>query len=89
MTILGGANCEGEMAQGILSLDGGVDFVFSGESETAFPKFLRDVQSGRLPATRVVQGQPCVDFSTAFLTPSFAEYYEQFERSPPSPTRTS
>jgi len=79
VTILGGANCEGEMAEGILSLDGGVDFVFSGESETTFLEFLRDVQSGRLPAARVVQGQPCRDLDR-IPTPSFAEYYEQFER---------
>src|SRR5262249_4872413 len=47
VTILGGANCEGEMAQGILSLGAGIDFVFSGESESAFPQFLRDRRARR------------------------------------------
>ena len=31
-TILGGSNCEGDMAEGIISLDGGVDFVFSAKA---------------------------------------------------------
>jgi len=43
LTILGGANCEGEMAEGILSLGAHIDYVFSGESEQTFPQFLRDV----------------------------------------------
>lgn len=79
VTILGGANCEGDMAEGILSLDGGIDFVFSGESESSFPAFLRDARSGHLPSSRVVQGQPCMDLDQV-PTPDFEEYYQQLER---------
>jgi ribosomal peptide maturation radical SAM protein 1 len=79
VTILGGANCEGEMAEGILSLDGGIDFVFSGESEASFARFLQDARAGRVPSTRIVQGQPCMNLD-AVPTPDFAEYYEQLER---------
>jgi ribosomal peptide maturation radical SAM protein 1 len=79
VTILGGANCEGGMAEGILSLDGGIDFVFSGESESSFPGFLRDARAGHLPSSRVVHGQPCTDLDR-IPTPDFGEYYQQLER---------
>ena len=52
VTVLGGANCEGEMAEGILSLSADIDYVFSGESEVSFPKFLRELQEGYPPQSR-------------------------------------
>src|SRR5882672_6679682 len=36
-TIIGGANCEGQMAEGIRSIAPFIDYVFSGESEQTFP----------------------------------------------------
>ena len=51
VTVLGGANCEGEMAEGLLSLDLKVDYVFSGESEETFPHFVRSVVA--LGASRI------------------------------------
>ena len=39
------AQCEDEMGQNILSLDMGIDFVFSGESERTFTDFLRAPRS--------------------------------------------
>ena len=76
VTILGGANCDGEMAEGILSLNGAVDYVFSGECETCFPEFLKAATAGHLPEERVVAGQPCFDLDT-IPPPDFAEFYEQ------------
>jgi ribosomal peptide maturation radical SAM protein 1 len=59
ITIIGGANCAGEMAEGIASLSPAIDYVFSGESETVFPEFLGQVTAGLLPQARLVHGQPC------------------------------
>jgi len=78
ITVLGGANCEGQMAEGILSLDAGVDFVFSGESETSFRKFLSSHRSSTLPGERIIQGEPCRSMNDLPL-PDFAEYYDQRE----------
>lgn len=76
VTILGGANCEGEMAAGILSLGSPVDFVFSGESDASFPEFLNAAQRGDLPHAPVIRGTPCADLDR-LPTPDFTEYYEQ------------
>lgn len=78
ITIIGGANCDGEMAEGILSLKPAIDFVFSGECEVSFPEFLGQVQSNNLPKSRIIQGKPCMDLDDV-PTPNFAEFYEQFE----------
>ncbi|HXH38978.1 MAG TPA: RiPP maturation radical SAM C-methyltransferase [Thermoanaerobaculia bacterium] len=81
ITILGGANCEGEMAGAVLALGTAVDYIFSGESEVTFPQFLREVRSGgaQLPAERVFVGTPCVDLDS-LPTPDFAEYFDQRQR---------
>lgn len=81
VTIMGGANCEGEMAQGMASLDPRgeyIDYIFAGESETTFPAFLRDLFSGQPTPDRIVYGEPCQDLD-ALPTPDFAEYFEQYE----------
>jgi hypothetical protein len=41
ITVIGGANCEGEMAKGIASLGAPIDYIFSGECESVLPDFLR------------------------------------------------
>jgi ribosomal peptide maturation radical SAM protein 1 len=76
ITILGGANCEGEMAQGLLSLGARIDHIFSGESEETFPRFLGEVRAGRLPAERIIEGRPCRDLD-GLPTPDFQEYFDQ------------
>ena len=77
VTILGGANCEGDMADGIMSLDASIDFVFAGECETSFPAFMSQVLSGQLPADRIIRGTPCLTLD-ALPTTDFSEFYEQF-----------
>ncbi len=79
-TALGGANCEGEMSEGIASLDSGIDYVFSGESEHAFPHLLSDLQAeGGPPPAGIVRGAPVRDLD-AIPTPDFAEYFDQRDR---------
>ncbi|HSR68642.1 MAG TPA: RiPP maturation radical SAM C-methyltransferase [Acidobacteriota bacterium] len=78
LTVLGGANCEGEMAEGMESLQAEVDYIFSGESEETFPRFLKDASDGNRPAGKIVRGSPCRDMD-ALPLPSFDDYYEQLD----------
>jgi len=79
ITILGGANCEGEMAQGVASLPSEVDYIFSGESEVAFVDFVRAIMAGSRPPGRLVHGEPCRNLD-ALPTPLYEEFYEQRKR---------
>lgn len=79
VTIIGGANCEGEMAEGLLSTGASIDFVFSGESEISFPKFLRDLQSGLPPSERIIKGEPCRNMDLVPM-PDYSDYYRQYEQ---------
>jgi len=91
VTILGGANCEGEMARGIASLGARIDYIFSGESEGTFLEFVRTVLAGSRPNDAIIQGKPCRDMD-ALPTPDYSEYYEQrkrfLPRSPAPPAET-
>ena len=75
VTVLGGANCEGEMAQGILSLSNEIDFVFAGESEETFCSFLRGSRSS-LPSNRIIRGTPCRQLDELPLV-ELSEFYRQ------------
>jgi ribosomal peptide maturation radical SAM protein 1 len=76
VTIIGGTNCAAEMAEGILTLCAATDYVFSGESEESFPRFLRDVQEDRRPSDRIIHGRPCMNLED-IPTPDFSDYYTQ------------
>ena len=82
VTIIGGANCDGEMSEGILTLGAAIDYVFSGESEASFPDFLSQVLEGSAPEERIIRGRPCMDLDL-LPTPDFAEYYDQLARAMP------
>ena len=84
ITALGGANCEGEMARGIASLNAPIDYVFSGECESVFPDFLRRAVAGEpLPADRIVRGEPCFDMDS-LPEPCFEEYFAQLDNALPA-----
>jgi len=75
-TIIGGANCEGEMAEGIRSIAPFIDFVFSSESEHTFPEFLRGLAGGEPPKERIIQGKPCNEMDG--IPPlDYDDYFEQ------------
>lgn len=76
-TILGGANCEGPMAAGVLGMaPDALDYVFSGESEDTFRAFVEAMRDGERPATRILEGLPCEKLD-ALPVPDYADYYEQ------------
>ena len=75
ITLLGGANCEDEMADGVLSLSDAIDHVFSGESEATFDAFLDEHAAGRR-SPRILRGTPATDLD-GLPTPDYADYYAQ------------
>jgi ribosomal peptide maturation radical SAM protein 1 len=85
IVIIGGANCEGEMAYGIDSLQSRVDFIFSGESESSFPDFLASVERGLLPSSRILEGQVNRAMDSIPL-PDFTEFFEQRSAALPGST---
>ncbi len=76
VTILGGANCEGIMAKGLLSLSNSVDYIFSGSCEVAFPDFLAKVGGREMPSERIVRGSSCTDMDDMPL-PDYTEFFHQ------------
>jgi ribosomal peptide maturation radical SAM protein 1 len=76
VTIIGGANCSGEMAEGIASLSDAIDYVFSGESELAFAEFLSRYSSRQLPSRRILPGIPVENLDTLPVT-DYESYFRQ------------
>ena len=78
LTILGGPNCEGEMAEGLAELSSDVDWIFAGESEETFATFLEGLLGNRRPSERILIGKPCMDLDG--LPPlDYADYYAQLQ----------
>ncbi len=87
-TIMGGANCEDEMADGIFSLGGQVDHVFSGESEETFPEFLEQfLRKGDTP-DKIYYGKPCNTLDL-LPRPAYHEFFTQYDHFlPESPLKS-
>lgn len=78
-TLLGGANCEGEMADGLLGLSEHVDRVFAGESEETFSRFLDELKGDAKDARpELVRGSPCQELDD-LPAPVFDDYFEQLD----------
>ncbi|MCP4152821.1 MAG: RiPP maturation radical SAM protein 1 [bacterium] len=86
LTLMGGSNCEGEMAEGIGSLSESIDYIFSGESEETFAGFLESCAHGDLPSQRIIVGEPVKEMD-AIPFPDYGAYFEQvdcfFREEPP------
>jgi ribosomal peptide maturation radical SAM protein 1 len=76
LTLVGGSNCEAKMAEAIASLSDSIDYVFSGESEHSFRVFLTEYSRGRLPADRIITGEPVEDLDKIPL-PDYRSYFRQ------------
>jgi ribosomal peptide maturation radical SAM protein 1 len=77
ITIIGGANCEAEMAEGMLSLGSRIDFISSGECEDSFPLFLKQVLRDNQRPAPIIRGDPCNDLDRLPL-PVYDEYFAQY-----------
>lgn len=78
VAIVGGANCEGPMAAGVLSLSRNIDYVFSGESEASLLRFLSSWREGRLPPEKIVAGDAVSDLGE-LPVPDYQDYYDQLQ----------
>ena len=89
LTLIGGSNCEDEMAEGIASLSASIDYIFSGESEETFVDFLHAYSAGNLPSQRIIESQP-VESLDSIPLPDYDSYFIQtenfFEENPPKHT---
>ncbi len=79
ITLIGGSNCEVEMAEGIASLSDSIDYIFSGESEETFAGFLKSYSAGELPSRRIIEAQPVKDLDIIPL-PDYGSYFEQIQK---------
>jgi ribosomal peptide maturation radical SAM protein 1 len=79
VTLMGGANCAGDMADGIASLSPNIDYIFSGESEQSFSEFLDGYASGKLPSSRIIRGEP-VDNLDRLPLPDYEHFVRQYQR---------
>ncbi len=76
ITLLGGANCDGEMAKELSKISCMIDYIFSGESEKSFCNFLSDIRQGQLPDKQIIYGERCDNLS-ALPRPEYDEYFQQ------------
>lgn len=75
VAIVGGANCEGPMAAGVLSLCANIDHVFSGESETSLLQFLTSLKAGARPTDKIIVGATSLNLDDLPL-PDYQDYYD-------------
>lgn len=76
LTLMGGSNCEGDMALGMASLSDRIDYIFSGEGEIIFTRFLEDYKAGCLSGDRILYGTPLTDLDRLEL-PEYQSYVDQ------------
>lgn len=77
ITVLGGANCQDILAEGILLLSDKIDYVFSGESDFTFPNFLKEIIGGILPKERIIREQ-LYDLNE-IPAPDYSDYIRQLQ----------
>ncbi len=75
--VIGGANCEGSMAEGIAHYMPEVDHVFSGESEIVFAQFLQNPSA--FAGQRIIAGSPN-NAVNDLPANDYSEFFRQFAR---------
>ena len=76
--IVGGSACDGEMAEGFLSLCPNADFIFSGESEICWKKFLTNFKEGVLPSQQIIKGEYLTNLDVIDSdAKSYNDYFKQ------------
>lgn len=80
--VVGGANCQGSMAEGTAAHCDAFDAIFQGEAERTFAAYLATLSDGGRhaePSRRVRRGAPTVDLD-ALPPVDYADYYDQVDR---------
>jgi ribosomal peptide maturation radical SAM protein 1 len=76
VVVIGGANCDGDMARGIAGLSSAFDHIFVGEAEATFRSFCRDLGNKTLPAERFIVGSATADLNQLDC-PDYEGYFVQ------------
>ncbi len=77
ITLLGGANADGGMGEGLAAFWPELDHVFAGEAEASFAAFLADRAAGRA-SPRLLIGQPNAALD-ALPPPNYGDFFTQFD----------
>ena len=78
ITMLGGSRCDGEMAAGIADMAPDIDYLFSGEAELSFVKFVQSVIKGKRPESRVIICKTPTNLD-ALPPPDYSDYFRQLK----------
>ena len=84
--VIGGANCEGSMAEGIARYMPELDHVFSGESELTFAQFLRDPAA--FAGQKIIAGSPN-NAVNDLPANDYSEFFQQFAQWLPVSTQAA
>lgn len=75
---MGGSGCDGDMSEGIITLSPKIDYVFSGESEISWQKFLENYQSEKLPEEKIIAGEVLSNLDEIVCDENtYYDYYNQ------------
>lgn len=75
ITLLGGANCRGDMGQAILDNFPWMDYVVSGEGESCIVELVRGALGDNIPSTRKLIEAQVVSDMDSLPTPDFHDYF--------------
>jgi ribosomal peptide maturation radical SAM protein 1 len=76
--VVGGSNCDGKMANGILSLSNNIDFIFTGKSDISFKNFINDYSKGFLPQQKIIHSKTINNLDD-LPTPLYDDYFFQIK----------
>jgi ribosomal peptide maturation radical SAM protein 1 len=76
IVLIGGANCDGDMAGGIAKLSSAFDHIFVGEAEETFRAFCRDLRNNMRPQGRLIVGSATTDLNQ-LPCPDYHGYFRQ------------
>lgn len=76
ITVIGGSSCDGIMAKGMLSIGHAIDFIFQGESDITFPRFLKNAHNGLFPDDKLIKEQKVMNMNI-LKVPYYGEYFDQ------------
>lgn len=79
ITFVGGSACDGDLAEGVLSLSENIDYVFSGESELSWTHFLEQYLSQNLPCVKIIPSEYLANLDDIPLDEkTYEDYAQQF-----------
>lgn len=78
LLIIGGANCDGEMASGIANLAPELDYIFSGEADLSFQEFCKKFTNSEPPENKIIYGGVNSEWKSS-PAPDYSSFLRQRE----------